>query len=181
VLSQFLMGQPVGTGLAADEIGARLQGPTILVGQIREDRPEAPSQPIALDSMAHASSDGECEPGRERTTFEDRASVALRGGRDRRPGGFGGVREEGDPDRSLPGPDPVPAERHEGGPIADAPDQADSLWRPFNRRARITARPPRVDMRFRNPCFFARFRTLGWNVRFTGNLLDPAEPIRGAA
>ena len=37
----------------------------------------------------------------------------------------------------------------------------------MRRRAARTARPPRVAMRARKPCVFARFRTLGWYVRFT--------------
>lgn len=39
--------------------------------------------------------------------------------------------------------------------------------RPLRRRAARTARPPRVAMRARNPCDFARFRLFGWYVRFT--------------
>jgi hypothetical protein len=35
----------------------------------------------------------------------------------------------------------------------------------------MMARPARVDMRWRKPCFLARFRTFGWNVRFTHRLL----------
>jgi hypothetical protein len=38
--------------------------------------------------------------------------------------------------------------------------------RPLARRALITLRPPRVAMRARKPCVRARFRQLGWNVRF---------------
>ena len=38
--------------------------------------------------------------------------------------------------------------------------------RPLARREASTALPPRVAMRARKPCFFARLRTLGWNVRF---------------
>src|SRR5574341_2472013 len=30
------------------------------------------------------------------------------------------------------------------------------------------ARPARVRIRIRKPCFFARLRLFGWNVRFTG-------------
>lgn len=44
--------------------------------------------------------------------------------------------------------------------------QAESRARPLSRRARITARPPFVDMRSRKPCFLARRRWFGWNVRF---------------
>ena len=39
--------------------------------------------------------------------------------------------------------------------------QADNLARPFARRAFITARPPRVLMRLRNPCARLRLRLLG--------------------
>lgn len=48
--------------------------------------------------------------------------------------------------------------------------QADSLWRPLRRRALRIARPARVDMRWRNPWFFARLRLFGWYVRFTAVL-----------
>lgn len=50
-----------------------------------------------------------------------------------------------------------------------APDQAESLWRPFWRRERRIARPARVDIRCRNPCLLARRRFFGWNVRFTND------------
>ena len=43
----------------------------------------------------------------------------------------------------------------------DIRDQADSRWRPFRRRERITARPALVDIRFRNPWVLARLRTFG--------------------
>lgn len=56
----------------------------------------------------------------------------------------------------------------EGAAITDSPDQADRRRRPLRRRDRRTLRPARVDMRARKPCFLARRRLLGWNVRFTG-------------
>ncbi len=37
---------------------------------------------------------------------------------------------------------------------------------PLALRALITPRPPRVCIRARNPCVLARFKLLGWNVRF---------------
>ena len=40
--------------------------------------------------------------------------------------------------------------------------------RPLARRAERTARPPRVAIRERKPCFLARRRLFGWNVRFMG-------------
>jgi hypothetical protein len=45
--------------------------------------------------------------------------------------------------------------------VADGPDQADSLARPFARRAFKMARPARVDIRRRKPCFLDRFRLFG--------------------
>lgn len=48
----------------------------------------------------------------------------------------------------------------------------------MRRRARRTARPPRVDIRARKPCLRARFRLLGWNVRFiTDSLGDRSNPV----
>ena len=43
---------------------------------------------------------------------------------------------------------------------------AESFARPLPRRADKTARPARVAMRARKPCFLARRRVLGWKVRF---------------
>ena len=40
-------------------------------------------------------------------------------------------------------------------------DQALSLWRPLSRLERITLRPARSDMRWRNPCFLALRRLFG--------------------
>ena len=41
-----------------------------------------------------------------------------------------------------------------------------SRARPLARRALMTARPPTVRMRARNPCVRLRFNLLGWYVRF---------------
>ena len=43
--------------------------------------------------------------------------------------------------------------------------QADSLERPLRRRDDRIERPARVRMRRRKPCFLARRRLFGWNVR----------------
>ena len=43
---------------------------------------------------------------------------------------------------------------------------AERWMRPLARRAAKTARPARVAMRARKPCFLARRRVLGWKVRF---------------
>jgi hypothetical protein len=48
---------------------------------------------------------------------------------------------------------------------ARATDQADSLARPLRRRSARIARPARVRMRRRKPCFLARRRLFGWKVR----------------
>jgi hypothetical protein len=57
-----------------------------------------------------------------------------------------------------------------GTPYRRRPDAVDSAQalrtlRPLRRRAAMTARPPGVAMRARNPCVFARLRLFGWNVR----------------
>jgi hypothetical protein len=43
---------------------------------------------------------------------------------------------------------------------------AESFSRPLPRRAERIARPARVAIRARNPCFLARRRVFGWKVRF---------------
>lgn len=48
--------------------------------------------------------------------------------------------------------------------------QADSFARPLRRRSLMIARPARVRIRSRNPCFRDRRRLFGWNVRFTFKL-----------
>lgn len=48
---------------------------------------------------------------------------------------------------------------------ARATDQAESLARPLRRRSARIARPARVRMRRRKPCFLARRRLFGWKVR----------------
>jgi len=43
---------------------------------------------------------------------------------------------------------------------------AEMRVRPLARRDERTARPPRVAIRARKPCFLARLRLFGWKVRF---------------
>ena len=43
--------------------------------------------------------------------------------------------------------------------------QAARRWRPLPRRAAMIARPARVRIRRRKPCFLCRRRLFGWNVR----------------
>ncbi len=66
-----------------------------------------------------------------------------------------------------------PREGLERRTVANAPDQAESRFRPRARRARSTARPPFVRMRRRKPWVLARLRLFGWYVRFN------EEPPRG--
>jgi hypothetical protein len=63
--------------------------------------------------------------------------------------------------QALSAPQPVVEARSER---QTTPSRA----RPLARRARITARPPRVRMRTRKPCVRLRRTTEGWNVRFIG-------------
>jgi len=48
--------------------------------------------------------------------------------------------------------------------------QAESRFRPLERRRLRTSLPPRVLIRLRNPWTRARLWSLGWNVRFTMTL-----------
>jgi hypothetical protein len=70
-------------------------------------------------------------------------------------------------------------ESTKGAWVTDSPDQAESRVRPFARRFFSNARPARVCMRWRNPCFLLRRRLLGWNVRFTHGLLGPRVSAQG--
>src|SRR6478752_10232591 len=55
---------------------------------------------------------------------------------------------------------------------------AESSVRPFARRAARMARPARVRIRRRKPCFLARRRLFGWNVRLLILLLRLVESPR---
>lgn len=74
---------------------------------------------------------------------------------------------------------PTSGQRPKRCAITDAPDQAERFARPLPRRRRITARPARVRMRSRKPCFFLRFRLFGWKVLFTHGLLGRPCHTRG--
>lgn len=50
--------------------------------------------------------------------------------------------------------------------------QAEISERPLRRRAARIERPARVRMRRRKPCFLARLRLLGWNVRLLTSVSD---------
>ena len=62
---------------------------------------------------------------------------------------------------------------------ANSVNQAESLARPRLRRDLSTARPARLRIRSRKPCFFLRFRLLGWKVRFTHGLLEEGIAPKG--
>ncbi len=145
VLSQFQKRQGRRPCLSCHQIGAGSQAIAI---QLDEHRPYPAPKLVPFDSMTHPFPDGECQSGLSRAPDW-------------------GIGEEGDADRTLPGPHTRGPQRLKGRPVPNAPDQADRRWRPFRRRARTTARPPRSDMRCRNPWRLARRRLFGWNVRFT--------------
>ena len=71
-------------------------------------------------------------------------------------------------------------EHHETRRVGAAPvSQAVSRFRPRARRAAITRRPLDVRMRARKPCSLARWRFLGWYVRFIGSVRDPLRSSPG--
>ena len=122
---------------------------------LAEQRRQSTTEPVPNYRTAHVLRDGE-------THFGSRCAVS-------------------DHDRQRPAahPDPVGGEPPEGAATPkrsrggshdvrpEARPQAERRARPLARRAFSTARPPAVDMRARKPCFFARRRSFGWNVRFT--------------
>ena len=78
----------------------------------------------------------------------------------------GGIEQHGAGQGTAPDMPPQPSDGLMGRPAGDATDQALMRWRPLARRDLSTARPARVAIRARNPCFLARRRELGWKVRF---------------
>ena len=74
------------------------------------------------------------------------------------------------PDRSVTSW-PDSDECSKGRMAANSVNQAEIRARPRARRDLSTARPALFFIRRRNPCFFLRFRLLGWKVRFTHGLL----------
>src|SRR5262249_60125455 len=77
----------------------------------------------------------------------------------RRRGGAVAAGAQGDATHALAG---CPSQGLERRTVANAPDQAESLFRPRVRRDRRTARPPRVRLRGRKPWVFFRLRVFGW-------------------
>lgn len=56
-----------------------------------------------------------------------------------------------------------------------------SFARPLRRRAATMARPARVRMRIRKPCFFERRRLFGWNVRLPFATVNTPQAIETGA
>jgi hypothetical protein len=71
------------------------------------------------------------------------------------------VQQHGAPESSTAHTDSFTTKSCELLATVETPDQADSRLRPFRRRAFKTARPARVDMRARKPCFTDRRFLLG--------------------
>jgi hypothetical protein len=133
-------------GSGADQVRARSQH----VGAFTNQHPKPPTHTVAHDRRTDPASDAVSDPGRF-------GEIAWHPGYRQWP--------------ATPA-SPLSKSQEDFAPV-DPPDQADSLARPFNRRAFRIARPARVDIRWRNPCRLALFRLLGWKVRFTHRLLGP--------
>lgn len=135
-----------------DEVEARGQQ---FVGEGSQDLPQAPPEAVAHHRRTHRPADGE---GHVHRLVADDVPDPQRAGRcsTRRA-----------------------AQSGERRPTPHRLDQAARRCRPFRRRATSTARPPRVLILERNPCFFARFRVFGWYVRFIDPLLGLPVPLVG--
>lgn len=129
-----------------------------------QERPEAAAEPVPDHGVADPA------PDRER----DGGVISVVG------------RDPGHRERSAP-PTTTLRELHEGRMGMNSANQAERRLRPLSRRDFRTARPARVCIRDRNPCFFDRLRLFGWNVRFNaasstgaGAPNDPRPGVRGA-
>ena len=113
-------------------------GKAALAFEIGDHRAQAPLDPIADHRWPHAPWDSE--------------------GNCRTPGGIGA---EYSSQRSATGADADRLELGEPSLTREPARHAERRARPFWRRDRNTARPPRLLIRCRNPCFLDRFLTLG--------------------
>ncbi|MEY4360728.1 MAG: hypothetical protein RL391_34 [Actinomycetota bacterium] len=104
-----------------------------------EDGAQLPAEPVAADSRAERTPNGE---GNGRA-------------------GEGGVKKHDAPQIPTANTCSLAAEALKLVGAVEASDQAESRWRPLRRRAFRTARPARVDMRARKPCFTDRRFLLG--------------------
>lgn len=109
-------------------------------GGLGQDRPHSTAQQIARDGIADGATDGERHAWRRHGEIFDVCT----------------------PNGSDPHSATFAAKPLEGLARADPIDQADRRARPLSRRDFNTARPARVLMRARKPCFFERRRWFGW-------------------
>jgi len=145
------MGRIDSTGWHPDQVIAH-RYPLGAPIKIDHDRSEATANPIPDDSWSNQPRNGVSHP-RIQTIY------LISGGSKANPQGTTAHRTT------------VAAEEVEVVPSTQSANQADSRARPFWRRAEMMARPARVRIRFRKPCFLARRRVLGWYVRFMSGLL----------
>ena len=137
-VAQLRVGPVVDRRRHPDEVIASGGEPRSFDRELVHHRSESASDPVPDHSRSHRTWDG--EPN----------SRALRG-----------IRAGDQPDRPSARSFAFTRQALEGGATREPLDHAERRARPFWRRARITARPPRVLMRERKPCFFARLRTFG--------------------
>ncbi len=119
--------------MGAEQVQAR--GKLLLT----QDLAESTSEPVSLHGGTGGATDGECHAWRNQSRIVDERA----------------------PERIDPHTSAFSPKAEEGVALADPVDQADRRARPLARRDLSTARPARVLMRARNPCFRARRRLLG--------------------
>ena len=127
VLSQFVWGTPNRFWSGRDEQGSGRKPTWPVSLQIGADRSQPTSQPVPHHRGSDLPGYGERHP-----------YWRIAGS---------GLMEVNHRERARTDPQTVGSQRREGAAIADGPDQADSLARPFRRRFRKMARPARVDIR----------------------------------
>lgn len=171
---QFLERDAPDTGSQPDQIGTWWH----LRRHLERNRPQSTAVPVAVDGGSQPSRGGVGEPpgpvARRRRLVvychRPRPGTAVR-----RP-----ERREssvaGHPGDHHLGTTRAGVLRRYSGP-RPACRQAERRARPRRRRAFKIAWPARVDMRWRNPCFRARLRVLGWNVLFISSLSRRGRPL----
>ena len=156
----------IGVGTVENAAAARHQDRPATVGTpgIDERRPKSTAGPIAFDRGS-------------------KASLEREGERQRGAGLHGPVfgRERSNVHGTVTATVTFGSEGAERRSVRDRRGHALSLCRPRCRRERSTARPPRVALRARTPCFMARLRLLGWKVRFMAGLLESRRIAEGTA
>jgi len=148
--SQVIERQLDGARLCPDQISTRWDH-AIVEGR-GECRPQSATEPVADHCGSHRATDRECQARRN----------------------IIGIHDDTGPQRTLhdgianlgPDPDPITLQLFKLVTVPNPPDHTVSRARPLARRDFNTARPARVLIRARNPCFLARRRAFGWYVRF---------------